>query len=64
MRQRELLSDCDHPGLGILGAIAAIIADQERIIANQNMIIASQEELVASREMSSERADPAAREGN
>jgi AbrB family looped-hinge helix DNA binding protein len=41
-RLTGLLSDSDLPEPGILGGIAAIIANQEKIIANQMMIISNQ----------------------
>ena len=42
-----LLSDSDHSEPGVLGGIAAIIANQEKLIASQEELIASQERLMA-----------------
>jgi hypothetical protein len=47
LRLSGLLSDSDRPEPGVLGAIAEILANQEKIIANQEKIIANQEKLVA-----------------
>ena len=46
-RLTGLLSESDPPEPGILGGIAAIIANQERIIANQEKILSNQEKIIA-----------------
>jgi len=46
-RLTGLLSDSELPEPGILGGIAAIIANQEKIIANQMKILDNQEKIIA-----------------
>jgi AbrB family looped-hinge helix DNA binding protein len=46
-RLADLLSDSVPPGAGLLGGVAAVIANQERIIANQEKILANQEKILA-----------------
>jgi AbrB family looped-hinge helix DNA binding protein len=36
---------------GLIGGVAAVIANQERIIANQDRIVANQEKILANQEM-------------
>jgi AbrB family looped-hinge helix DNA binding protein len=46
-RLADLLSDDPTPGAGLLGGVAAVIANQEKIIANQEKILANQEKILA-----------------
>ena len=46
-RLTSLLSESDPPEVGVMGGIAAIIANQERIISNQEKILANQEKILA-----------------
>jgi AbrB family looped-hinge helix DNA binding protein len=46
-RLAELLADSSSTDSGLLGGVAAVIANQERIIANQEKILANQEMILA-----------------
>jgi AbrB family looped-hinge helix DNA binding protein len=46
-RLAELLDDSGSSDSGLLGGVAAVIANQERIIANQEKILANQEMILA-----------------
>jgi AbrB family looped-hinge helix DNA binding protein len=46
-RLADLLSDSGPAEAGLLGGVAAVIANQEKIIANQEKILANQEKILA-----------------
>jgi len=45
-RLNELLADGSPADAGLVGGVAAVIANQERIIANQERILANQEKIL------------------
>lgn len=46
-RLAEMLKDTSSSDAGLIGGVAAVIANQERIIHNQERILANQEKILA-----------------